>query len=54
MNRFIGLQWLANLLYPEAYDIDIVEETKNFYSMFYHRDLTDDQVIELLGNSYQG
>ena len=54
VNRFIGLQWLANLLYPEAYDIDIVEETKNFYSMFYHRDLTDGQVIELLGNSYQG
>lgn len=54
VNRFIGLQWLTNLLYPEAYDIDIVEETKNFYSMFYHRDLTDDQVIELLGNSYQG
>ena len=54
VNRYIGLQWLTNLLYPEAYDIDIVEETKNFYSMFYHRDLTDDQVIELLGNSYQG
>ena len=54
VNRFIGLQWLTNLLYPEAYDIDIVETTKEFYSMFYHRDLTDDQVIELLGNSYQG
>lgn len=54
VNRYIGLQWLANLLYPEAYDIDIVETTKEFYSLFYHRDLTDDQVKELLGNSYQG
>lgn len=54
VNRFIGLQWLTNLLYPEAYDIDIVETTKEFYSLFYHRDLTDDQVKELLGNSYQG
>ncbi|MDO5043024.1 MAG: ABC transporter substrate-binding protein [Slackia sp.] len=54
VNRFIGLQWLTNLLYPEAYDIDIVEETKNFYQMFYHRDLTDEQVKDLLGNSYQG
>ena len=54
VNRFIGLQWLTNLLYPEAYDIDIVETTKEFYSLFYHRDLTDDQVQELLGNSYRG
>lgn len=54
VNRFIGLQWLTNLLYPEAYDIDIVETIKEFYNMFYHRDLTDDQVKELLGNSYQG
>lgn len=53
VNRFIGLQWLTNLLYPDAYDIDIVETTKEFYSMFYHRDLTDSQVEELLGNSYQ-
>lgn len=54
VNRFIGLQWLTNLLYPEAYDIDIVEETKSFYRVFYHRDLTDEQVKDLLGNSYQG
>lgn len=54
VNRYIGLQWLTNLLYPEAYDIDIVQTTKDFYSLFYHRDLTDDQVKELLGNSYQG
>lgn len=52
VNRFIGLQWLTNLLYPEAYDIDIVATTQEFYSLFYHRDLTEDQVIELLGNSY--
>lgn len=54
VNRFIGLQWLTNLLYPEEYDIDIVETTKEFYGLFYHRDLTDDRVKELLGNSYQG
>lgn len=54
VNRFIGLQWLTNLLYPKAYDIDILETTKEFYSLFYHRELTDEQAIELLGNSYQG
>lgn len=53
-NRLIGLQWLTNLLYPEVYDIDIVETTKEFYSLFYHRDLSDEQVKELLGNSYRG
>ena len=32
--RFLGLQWLANLLYPAEYPIDIREETKNFYALF--------------------
>lgn len=52
VNRVLGIQWVANLLYPEAYDVDMVDVTKEFYSMFYHRDLTDDQAKEILGNSY--
>lgn len=52
VNRFLGIQWVANLLYPELYDVDMVEETKRFYSQMYWVDITDEQAKELLGNSY--
>lgn len=54
VNRILGIQWIANTLYPEAYDVDMVEVTKEFYSMFYHADVTDEQAREILGNSYNG
>ncbi len=52
VNRFMGIQWLANMLYPDAYDVDMVEATKSFYSTMYWVDITDDQAKEILGNSY--
>ena len=52
VNRFLGIQWVANMLYPEAYDVDMVEEVKKFYSELYWVDITDEQAKELLGNSY--
>ena len=54
VNRIIGLQWLTNLLYPEAYDVDMVQTTQDFYRLFYHCELTDQEAKDLLGNSYQG
>ncbi|NLG81916.1 MAG: ABC transporter substrate-binding protein [Bacilli bacterium] len=49
-NRLIGIYWLADILYdnlPKGMTIEA--ETKNFYKMFYHLDLTDEQVKYLLG-----
>ena len=54
VNRILGIQWIANTLYPDAYDVDMVEVTKEFYSLFYHADVTDEQAREILGNSYNG
>lgn len=48
VNRLIGMQWLTNLLYPDTYRINIKEETKKFYEMFYHRTLSNEEVNELL------
>lgn len=53
-NRCIGIQWLANLLYPNDYDIDILEAVREFYRVMWRIDVTDDQIEELLGNSYSG
>lgn len=52
VNRFLGIQWVANMLYPEAYDVDMVEVVQEFYKLFYHVDVTDEDAMELLGNSY--
>ncbi|WP_337426242.1 hypothetical protein [Slackia isoflavoniconvertens] len=54
VNRILGIQWIANTLYPEAYDIDMVKVTKKFYSLLYHANVTDEQAREILGNSYNG
>lgn len=47
-NRLMGLQWLKALVYPEIYTQDMTEVTKEFYALFYHVDLTDTQVADLL------
>lgn len=48
INRLIGVKWLANLLYPEYVPLDIKAETKKFYKLFYHVDVSDQEVEELL------
>jgi iron complex transport system substrate-binding protein len=52
VNRFIGIQWAANMLYPDLYDIDMVERVKEFYSIMYWVEISDEDALELLGNSY--
>lgn len=51
VNRILGLKWLSNLMYPEVFDYDIKEEVKEFYELFYHYDLSDDELNELLENA---
>ncbi len=52
VNRFLGIQWIANMLYPAVYDVDMVQVTKDFYKKMFWVDITDDQAKTLLGNSY--
>ncbi len=51
VNRVIGIIWLANLLYPDVVQVDMVAETKEFYDKFYHYQLTDQEARELLAPS---
>lgn len=50
VNRLMGLDWLGKLLYPEAkaYDFKIEDQLKNFYQHFYHIELSEDQIAEVL------
>ena len=49
-NRIIGIRWLSGLIYPEYLNFDVNEEVKEFFSLFYHVELTDEQ----LDNLYKG
>ena len=49
VTRYIGMQWLCNKLYPDYYNIDMVQTTKDFYSLFFSVTLTDDEAKEILG-----
>ena len=46
-NRIIGLWYLASIFYPQA-GIDIVEKTREFYSLFYGADISVDQAQKIL------
>ena len=46
-NRIIGLWYLAGIFYPEA-GIDIVEKTREFYSLFYGADISAEQAKKIL------
>lgn len=46
--RMIGVKWLANLLYPENYDIDIREEATAFFALFYDYELTAEELDAML------
>lgn len=46
--RALGTQWLAHLFYPELYPIDMTAETKKFYKLFFHVDLSDSDVERIM------
>ncbi|MDR2355160.1 MAG: ABC transporter substrate-binding protein [Clostridiales Family XIII bacterium] len=51
VQRTLGVLWLGNLLYPKLYDIDMTEETRRFYALFWNCALTEEEARALLENS---
>ncbi len=51
-NTIIGIPWTAKVLYPDKFkDLDLKNLTMEFYSDFYHYNLTNDQVSKILSSS---
>ena len=48
VNRLIGLRWLGRILYPEQFPESLRQETRAFYTLFYHRAPTEAQLDSLL------
>lgn len=51
INRLLGIKWLACVMYPQYVDYDIKVEAKKFYKKFYHIDLNNEDIEEIMKNS---
>ena len=51
VNRVLGIWWLGNLLYPELYDYDMVQVAQEYYRLFWHYDLTEEEARQMLSRS---
>jgi iron complex transport system substrate-binding protein len=45
-NRLLGLQWAGSIIYPDYFEFSS-DDVKEFYSLFYHIDITDVDIEEL-------
>ncbi|MGN1004668.1 MAG: ABC transporter substrate-binding protein [Oscillospiraceae bacterium] len=52
VQRYLGMIWLTSVLYPQYCDYDVKAEILEFYSLFYHCDLTEEQYETLTANAY--
>ena len=50
--RYLGMIWLTAQLYPEYCDYDVKAEIFEFYELFYHCTLTEQQYAELTANAF--
>lgn len=48
VNRMMGLKWMAGLLWPDRWTGDLREETRAFYRLWYHVELSDAELETLL------
>lgn len=48
VNRILGIQWLGHLVYPKVYQLDINQTVQEFYQLFYHIKLSDQQTTKIL------
>jgi iron complex transport system substrate-binding protein len=45
----IGILWIGNFIWPNVFDYDLLERTREFYSLFYNYEITDNEAAKLLG-----
>lgn len=45
--RLIGARWLAHVLYPDLYKFDQARDTRYFYSLFLHKELSEEELQEI-------
>ena len=51
VQRYLGMMWMSQLLYPETARYDLYEAVKEYFGLFYHADITRDQFDALMQHS---
>ncbi len=51
VQRYLGMMWMSQLLYPETAQYDLYEAVKEYFRLFYHCDITREQYDVLVANS---
>ncbi len=51
VQRYLGMMWMARLLYPETAQDDLYQAVAEYYRLFYHCELTEAQYDALMANS---
>ena len=51
IQRFLGMLWMTEVLYPEYTEYDLYEEVSDFYGLFFHCEITREQYDALVANS---
>ncbi len=51
IQRYLGLLWMNEVLYPKLNTTDLQEAVTDYYALFYHCDLTDEMYDALMENS---
>ncbi len=52
LNRVIGLKWLPTLFYPDKFQQDPKQLTREFYALFYHVNLSEAEIDRLISWSH--
>ncbi|MEF9895634.1 MAG: ABC transporter substrate-binding protein [Clostridia bacterium] len=52
VQRYLGMLWLEQVLYPELADYDLYEEAANYFDLFYHCTLTRAQFDRLTQDAF--
>ena len=51
VQRYLGMMWMSQLLYPETAQYDLYAEVANYFRLFYHCDITEAQYHAFVANS---
>ncbi len=49
--QYLGVRFVANTLYPDVFQYDMVQEVRDFFELFYQLELTEDDAKELLNTA---
>ena len=47
--RLLGVKWLAQALYPETFRYDLLQEARDFFKLFWNKDVSEAEIGTFLG-----